>query len=55
MIIILGPTAKVLAYDMSQLGYRALDLGHIAKAYDWYIKGKPAVDINDAIEFFNPD
>lgn len=55
VIIILGPTAKVLAYDMSQLGYRALDLGHIAKAYDWYIKGQSTVDINDAIEFFNPD
>lgn len=32
--IILGPTATVLAYDMTKLGYQALDLGHIVKSYD---------------------
>lgn len=35
IIIILGPTAKPLAYDLHKLGYRALDLGHMAKAYEW--------------------
>lgn len=35
--IILGPTATVLAYDLAQEGYQALDLGHIVKAYDFYI------------------
>ena len=34
VIVILGPTAKVLAYDLHLLGYRVLDLGHIAKDYD---------------------
>ena len=34
VIIILGPTATVLAYDLALLGYQALDLGHIAKSYD---------------------
>ena len=35
IILILGPTATVLAYDLHKLGYRALDIGHLAKAYDW--------------------
>jgi glycosyltransferase family protein len=38
VIIILGPTATVLAYDLSLSGYRALDLGHVSKDFDWYIK-----------------
>ena len=38
LILILGPTATILAYDMAKLGYRALDMGHIAKDYDWYKK-----------------
>ena len=35
ILIVLGPTAKPLAYDLTKLGYRALDLGHMAKAYEW--------------------
>lgn len=31
----LGPTAKVLAYDLHKAGYRVLDLGHMGKAYHW--------------------
>ena len=34
IIIILGPTATVLAYDLGLNGYQALDLRHIAKDYD---------------------
>lgn len=55
IILILGPTAKVLAYDLAQQGFRALDLGHIAKSYDWYRKEKSAKDLSSAIDFFNPD
>jgi glycosyltransferase family protein len=55
IILILGPTAKVLAYDLAQQGFRALDLGHIAKSYDWYRKQKSAKDLSSAIDFFNPD
>ncbi|MBU4465609.1 MAG: DUF1792 domain-containing protein, partial [Actinobacteria bacterium] len=39
-IAILGPTATVLAYDLHRAGYRALDLGHIAKSYDWWLRGR---------------
>ncbi|MEQ9901003.1 GT-D fold domain-containing glycosyltransferase [Pectobacterium punjabense] len=55
IIIILGPTAKILAYDLSHFGYQALDLGHIAKSYDWYKKDKEIKNIDDAFNFFDPD
>ena len=35
----LGPTAKILAYRLSRLGYRALDLGHIDLEYEWMKMG----------------
>ena len=38
-ILALGPTATVLAYDLAQLGYRALDLGHIDIEYEWFLLG----------------
>ena len=50
IIIILGPTATILAYDLALKGYQALDMGHIAKAYDWYKKGK-----SPSINFYQPD
>ena len=34
--ISLGPTATVLAYDLAQLGYQALDLGQLDNEYDWW-------------------
>jgi hypothetical protein len=38
VIVILGPTATVLAYDLAIEGYQAIDFGHIAKDYDFYCK-----------------
>jgi glycosyltransferase family protein len=35
VLIALGPTATVLAYDLTKLGIRALDLGHIDVEYEW--------------------
>lgn len=37
-IIILGPTATVLAYDLAKKGYQALDMGHLGKDYDWFMR-----------------
>ena len=51
IIAILGPTATVLAYDLHRAGYRALDLGHIAKSYDWWLNGR----YGDEAEFFAAD
>lgn len=39
VILALGHTATVLAYDLSCLGYQALDLGHIDVEYEWYRMG----------------
>lgn len=54
MILILGPTAKLLAADLHSSGYRALDLGHIAKDYDAFCK-KLNKDSNTISSFFAPD
>ena len=37
-VIALGPTATVLAYDLSKKGFRALDFGHVDIEYEWYLK-----------------
>ena len=37
-IIALGPTATVLASDLSEAGFRALDLGHIDIEYEWFLQ-----------------
>ncbi|MCG8708354.1 DUF1792 domain-containing protein [Brenneria sp. 4F2] len=55
VIIILGPTAKILSYDLGCFGYQALDLGHIAKSYDWYKKQKKIHSLDNAFNFFDPD
>ena len=36
ILIALGPTATVLAYDLAKEGYWALDIGHIDIEYEWY-------------------
>ncbi len=33
-----GPTAKVLVANLTNDGFRALDLGHLAKNYDLHKK-----------------
>ena len=55
IIIILGPTATILAYDLARLGYQALDLGHLAKSYNFYLENKTFKTINDVTSFFAPD
>lgn len=36
IILALGQTATVLAFDLAKRGYQALDLGHIDVEYEWY-------------------
>ena len=38
IIIALGPTATVLAYDLAKEGYQALDMGHFDIEYEWYLR-----------------
>ncbi len=35
-LIALGPTATVLAYDLHNAGYQAVDIGHIDVEYEWW-------------------
>ena len=39
IILALGMTATVLAYDLAKEKIRALDLGHIDVEYEWYRMG----------------
>lgn len=38
IIIALGPTAKLIAYDLHLLGYQAIDIGHIDIEYEWFLR-----------------
>lgn len=39
MLIALGPTASVLAYDLAMQGYQAIDIGHADLSYEWMLRG----------------
>lgn len=39
ILLMLGPTAKVLSYDLSKMGYWIIDLGHIDSEYEWFKMG----------------
>lgn len=46
VLISLGPTATVLAYDLAMEGLQALDIGQLDNEYEWYLRGaKDRVDI----------
>ena len=36
----MGPTATVLAYDLSRAGYQAIDIGHLDLEYEWFLRGE---------------
>lgn len=38
ILIALGPTATILSYDLSKLGYQAIDIGHIDIEYEWFLQ-----------------
>ncbi|WP_242919046.1 SP_1767 family glycosyltransferase [Pontibacter liquoris] len=48
ILIALGPTATVLAYDLHQEGYQAIDIGHIDIEYEWYkMKANWTINVPD--------
>lgn len=47
VILALGPTATLLAYDLSKEGHVAMDLGHLAKSYDWFKRNKAVSKENE--------
>lgn len=38
ILMALGPTATILAYDLSKLGYHAVDIGHVDIEYEWFLR-----------------
>lgn len=38
VLIALGMTATVLAFDVAKIGYWAIDIGHIDIEYEWYLR-----------------
>ena len=46
ILIALGPTATLLAYDLHRSGYQAIDVGHVDIEYEWFLmKAKYKVNI----------
>lgn len=39
ILLMLGPTAKVISYHLAKEGYWTVDLGHIDSEYEWYKMG----------------
>lgn len=39
ILVALGQTATVLAYDLAVKGFRAVDIGHIDLEYEWFLRG----------------
>lgn len=39
ILCMLGPTAKILSYNLFRKGYRVLDIGHIDSEYEWMKMG----------------
>ena len=39
VLLALGQTATVLAYDLAKCGYQAVDIGHIDVEYEWFLMG----------------
>lgn len=44
ILISLGPTAKVLAYELFLLGYRVIDIGHIDMEYEMYLRSSKKLE-----------
>lgn len=46
ILIALGPTATVLAYELCKNGFQALDIGHLDVEYEWsLLKAKCKIDL----------
>lgn len=59
VLIALGPTATILAYDLHISGYQAIDIGHLDVEFEWFLKktlvrtkieNKYVIEANNKIE-----
>ncbi len=45
ILIALGPTATVLAYDLCKKGYQAVDFGHISEEYECFLRKETPLEL----------
>jgi glycosyltransferase family protein len=38
ILLAIGPTSTVLAYDLYKAGYQVIDIGHVDIEYEWYLR-----------------
>ena len=38
ILIALGPTATVLSYDLYNVGFHTIDIGHVDIEYEWFLR-----------------
>ena len=43
ILLALGPTATVLAYDLYKAGYQVIDIGHVDIEYEWFIRNSTKI------------
>lgn len=61
IIMALGPTATILAAELSAKGIQAIDIGHVDIEYEWYLRGAKKHDLipgkftNEAAQGSNVD
>ena len=48
ILIALGPTATVLAYDLCKKGYQAIDFGHICEEYECFLRKETPLESKSA-------
>ena len=45
ILLALGPTATVLAYDLCKKGYQAIDMGHISEEYECFLRKETPLEL----------
>ena len=45
ILLALGPTATVLAYDLYKAGFQVIDVGHVDIEYEWYLRNSTTITI----------
>jgi len=45
IIVALGPTATVLAYDLCRKGFQAIDMGHISEEYECFLRKETPLEL----------
>ncbi len=56
VLVALGPTATILAYDLCNEGYQAIDIGHMDLIYEKYLRGLDSLyDVKIPYKYCNSD